>query len=130
MIVPDYALIGLITFYAFGFADAQVFKFFQGLAVSDAWCCFDGFKDTWIEMVSVIAQQLKVLLKQNSDMKYYFDIATMEFEGALITMKPMFNVFITMNPGFAGRAELPDILAAWLRSVARMVPDYALIGQI
>eukprot|EP00971_Amphidinium_carterae_P317531 6312362-Amphidinium_carterae.1 len=77
IIVPDYALIGLITFYAYGFADAQVFKFLQGLVVSDAWCCFDGFNGTCIEMLSVIAQQLKVLLRQNADVKYYIDIATM-----------------------------------------------------
>ena len=100
-------------------------KLFAGLSYTGSWSCLDEFNRINIEVLSVIAQYLITIRNAMLAKKEKF-----RFEDKDIKLNQQMGVFITMNPGYKGRTELPDNLKVLFRGVSMMIPDYALIAEI
>ena len=80
---------------------------FSGLAQTGAWGCFDEFNRIPVEVLSVTAGQYGCVLNAIRAAK-----PTFIFDEEEIQLVPTVGAFITMNPGYAGRTELPENLKA------------------
>uniref|UniRef100_A0ABI7Z6S1 Dynein axonemal heavy chain 10 n=2 Tax=Felis catus TaxID=9685 RepID=A0ABI7Z6S1_FELCA len=100
-------------------------KIFSGLAQCGAWGCFDEFNRIDASVLSVISSQIQTI--RNA---LIHQVTTFQFEGQEISLDSRMGIFITMNPGYAGRTELPESVKALFRPVVVIVPDLQQICEI
>ncbi|XP_060488660.2 dynein axonemal heavy chain 11 [Panthera onca] len=115
--------------YVFNCSEQMDYKsignIYKGLVQTGAWGCFDEFNRISVEVLSVVAVQVKMIHDAIRNRKKRF-----VFLGEAIALKPSVGIFITMNPGYAGRTELPENLKALFRPCAMVAPDIELICEI
>ena len=135
--------------YVFNCSDQMNYQtmadIFKGLSQTGAWGCFDEFNRIPIEVLSVVATQVETVLtairvlslRGNRPQEFRSlpegrppaKVGFFEFMGDTLALVPTVGFFITMNPGYAGRTELPENLKALFRSCAMIRPDLALICE-
>jgi len=104
-------------------------QIFMGLSQTGSWGCFDEFNRISIEVLSVVSTQVKYCLDAIREMKINPTKNMFIFMDEEISLRLTVGFFITMNPGYAGRTELPENLKALFRSCAMVTPDIVLICE-
>ncbi|KAI8958673.1 cytoplasmic dynein heavy chain [Daldinia sp. FL1419] len=104
-------------------------RIFLGICQVGAWGCFDEFNRLEERILSAVSQQIQNIqlgLKQGVE----DEKAQIELVGRQLHVNANTGIFITMNPGYAGRSNLPDNLKKLFRSVAMSKPDKELIAEV
>uniref|UniRef100_A0A8C2AG99 Dynein heavy chain 10, axonemal-like n=1 Tax=Cyprinus carpio TaxID=7962 RepID=A0A8C2AG99_CYPCA len=118
-------LLCVVTNCGEGMDYMAVGKILSGLAQCGAWGCFDEFNRIDASVLSVISSQIQTI--RNALMLH---LKRFHFEGQEISLDSRIGIFITMNPGYAGRTELPESVKALFRPVVVIVPDLQQICEI
>ncbi|GAA5901689.1 dynein heavy chain [Sporobolomyces salmoneus] len=104
-------------------------RIFVGLCQVGAWGCFDEFNRLEERILSAVSQQI-----QSIQLGLSAGLTNPEHEielvGRQLRLSQDTGIFITMNPGYAGRSNLPDNLKKLFRSIAMTRPDRELIAQV
>lgn len=104
-------------------------RIFLGICQVGAWGCFDEFNRLEERILSAVSQQIQNIQigLRNST---HESKAQVELVGRQFKVNQNTGIFITMNPGYAGRSNLPDNLKKLFRSVAMSKPDKELIAEV
>ncbi|KAF2072162.1 hypothetical protein CYY_006521 [Polysphondylium violaceum] len=108
-----------------GFDLQAMSRIFVGLCQCGAWGCFDEFNRLEERILSAVSQQIQtiqVALKEKAK--------EVELLGKNVSIHQDMGIFVTMNPGYAGRSNLPDNLKKLFRSMAMIRPDREMIAQV
>jgi dynein heavy chain 1 len=100
-------------------------RIFVGLCMCGAWGCFDEFNRLEERILSAVSQQIQTIQLALKDR-----LTDIDLTGKKISLNEEMAIFVTMNPGYAGRSNLPDNLKQLFRGIAMIKPDRELIAQV
>lgn len=103
----------------------SVGRIFSGLCQTGAWGCFDEFNRIEVSVLSVISHQLRLI-----QTAHLLGARKFAFESEEIAFNRHVGVFITINPGYLGRTELPESVKVQFRQIMIAVPDRRLICEV
>jgi dynein heavy chain 1 len=75
-------------------------RIFVGLCQVGAWGCFDEFNRLEERILSAVSEQVLTIQVGNKEGR-----AEIEVVGKKVKLNPNVGIFVTMNPGYAGRSE-------------------------
>lgn len=100
-------------------------RIFIGLCKVGCWGCFDEFNRLDGNILSAVATQIERIELSLGTSSRKIDLFDNQF-----TVHRETGIFITMNPGYAGRSELPENLKILFRSISMNKPDMEMIVDV
>jgi dynein heavy chain 1 len=104
-------------------------RIFVGLCQVGAWGCFDEFNRLEERILSAVSQQVQAI-QQGLAMLVKNPNTEIELVGKNLRIHRNVGIFITTNPNYAGRSQLPPNLTKLFRPMAMTKPDRELIAQV
>ncbi|KAJ3728254.1 hydrolytic ATP binding site of dynein motor region D1-domain-containing protein, partial [Lentinula raphanica] len=105
-------------------------RIFVGLCqVLGAWGCFNEFNRLEERILSAVSQQVQTI-QQGLAALVKNPNTEIELVGKNLKINKNIGIFITTNPTYAGRSQLPPNLTKLFRPMAMTRPDRELIAQI
>ncbi|OWB58788.1 hypothetical protein B5S28_g4867 [[Candida] boidinii] len=104
----------------------SVSRILVGICRVGAWACFDEFNRLDESMLSAVSTQIEKIednLQKN-------DGSLVQLIDTQFSVNPDSGIFITSNPNYSGRSELPDNLKNKYRTVTIMKPETLKIAEV
>ncbi len=104
-------------------------RLLAGICRVGAWGCFDEFNRLEERILSAISQQI-LAIQRGLQMQNKMVNLNSGGGSPPVALHPNLGIFITMNPDYEGRSNLPDNLKQLFRAVAMVAPDRSLIARV
>ncbi|KAG5479103.1 hypothetical protein LSCM1_02952 [Leishmania martiniquensis] len=102
-----------------------VSRIFLGLCQVGAWGCFDEFNRLEERILSALSLQIQVIQQSLRAGQ-----RQVQLDHRAVLLHSNVAIFMTMNPGYAGRSKLPGNLKQLFRTVTMTIPDRETIAEV